>query len=103
MKWIKSEDKLPPEGKYVLGRHNRGTWHDGSDQANVNCVVVKLIRGISMEEREKMRIKLPPRANIYKPEDEHSNNEKPYYWSSFGPDSFFGQTVTHWLPIPEVE
>lgn len=35
MNWISTKDKLPEEGKYVLARHNRGTWHDSTDQANV--------------------------------------------------------------------
>ncbi len=55
MNWIKTSDKLPEEGKYVLGMHGRGTWHDSDDQDNVNCVVVKLKRGISEEERERMK------------------------------------------------
>lgn len=121
MNWISTKDKLPEEGKYVLARHNRGTWHDSTDQANVNCVVVKLVRGISEKERELMRQgKLPSskehgvhydghvsrpiyteseRYNVYKSEDEHGNNLVPYNWKTFGPDSFFGQTITHWTPI----
>ena len=55
MKWISTEDGLPKEGVYVLARHNRGTWHDSDDQANVNCVVVKLKKGISKKERELMK------------------------------------------------
>jgi hypothetical protein len=121
MNWISTKDKLPKEGKYVLARHNRGTWNDSTDQANVNCVVVKLVRGISMEERKLMEEgKLPSRKEggvhydgdwdkpiytsnerwkIYKGEDEHGNNLVPYKWEEFGPDSFFGQTITHWMPI----
>ena len=47
--WISTKDRLPVEGKYVLTRHNRGTWGDSDDQKNVNCVVVKLVKGISEE------------------------------------------------------
>ena len=47
MNWINTKDKLPEEGKYVLARHNRGTWNDSDDQENVNCVVVKLVKGLS--------------------------------------------------------
>ena len=36
MAWIKTSDRLPQEGKYVLARHNRGTWIDSDDQENVN-------------------------------------------------------------------
>jgi len=116
MNWINTKDKLPEEGKYVLARHNRGTWHDNTDQVNVNCVVVKLVRGISVEEREKRKKgELPQtfekswslsdgwreieRSQVYKAEDEAGNNQVPYNWQMFGPDSFFGQTITHWMPI----
>lgn len=117
MAWISTKDQLPEPGKYVFAKHNRGTWHDSTDQENVNTVVVKLVRGISMEEREQMkRGELPQtlergwclsdgwndteRSRVYKSEDEYGNNLVPYYWDSFGPDSFFGQTITHWMPIP---
>ena len=116
MNWISTKYKLPEEGKYVLARHNRGTWHDSTDQMNVNCVVVK---GLSKKDRQLMKEgKLPStkedgiryngswnkpihneRYNIYKSEDEQGNNLVPYNWESFGPDSFFGQTITHWTPI----
>jgi hypothetical protein len=121
MNWISTKDKLPEEGKYVLARHNRGTWHDSDDQANVNCVVVKLVKGLSEIDRQLMKGgKLPStkeggihydgswdkpihteseRYNIYKSEDEYGNNLTPYNWQSFGADSFFGQTITHWTPI----
>jgi hypothetical protein len=116
MNWISTKDRLPEEGKYVLARHNIGIWNDNTDQANVNCVVVKLVRGISIEEREKMKKgELPQtleigwclssgwskteRSRIYKPGDEDEDNLVPYSWETFGPDSFLGQTITHWMPI----
>jgi hypothetical protein len=80
MLWIKTTDMLPPFGKYVLARHNRGTWFDGADQENVNCVVVKRVAA-SVE----------------------GNNLVPYEWDQFGPDRFFGQEITHWMRIPEVK
>jgi hypothetical protein len=114
--WISTKDHLPEEGKYVLARHNRGTWHDSTDQENVNCVVVKLKRGISEDQRTKMKKgelsdPIIPRisncgavnflrSSIYSKEDEHDNNLVPYCWIQFGPDDFFGQTITHWMPIP---
>ncbi|CAB5226512.1 Domain of unknown function DUF551 [uncultured Caudovirales phage] len=125
MSWINVKDKLPEEGKYVLARHNRGTWNDETDQANVNCVVVKFVKGISVEERKLMKEgKLPSskktlgsynkeldkiiysdidRWKIYKKEDQDGNNLMPYYWDTFGPDSFFGQTITHWMPIEPLD
>lgn len=75
--WIDVKDELPPFRKYVLARHNRGTWHDSTDQENVNCVVVK---------------RIPARVQ--------DNNLVPYEYSEFGPDHFFGQSITHWMHIP---
>jgi len=118
MNWIeiKSEQDLPKEGKYVIAKHNRGTWHDSDDQENVNTVVVKLVRGISEKERQEMKgtdkdyQDSPPgdhgfykisglRSDTYKQGDEYGNNTVPWAWDTFGPDSFFGQTITHWMPI----
>ena len=116
--WIKTKDQLPPAGKYVLARHNRGTWIDKSDPKNVNCVVVKLVKGISQEERRLMREnklkskgemgwclsdgwKSSPRWIIEKQEDQAGNNLVPYCWSQFGPDNFFGQEIEEWQPIED--
>jgi hypothetical protein len=101
MKWIKTTEKLPLEGKYVLARHNRGTWIDSTDQKNVNCVVVKLCIGISQKERLKMGD--CERSRTITGSDEHGNNEVAYSWSSFGADSFFGQSITHWADIGDVK
>lgn len=101
MSWISTKDSLPKEGKYVLAKHNISTWVDGSDQDNVNCIVVKLIKGISKKER-KLLSDDDPRKKRYTSADEHGNNLVPYYWATFGPDSFFGQTITHWMPIEPI-
>ena len=122
MSWIKinSEKDLPEEGKYVLVKHTRGTWHDGRDQENVNCVVAILEKGLSENDRQKMKDGTLPdeqtrppedhgsyklsglRSDTYRSCDEHGNNQVPYYWDTFGPDSFFGQDISHWMPIPSV-
>lgn len=118
MSWIeiKTESDLPPVGKYVIAKHNRGTWIDSTDQENVNTVVVKLVRGISEKERQQMKGTdkdyqcSPPedhgfykisglRSDTYKLGDEHGNNTVPWAWNTFGIDSFFGQSITHWMPI----
>ena len=101
MSWISTKNQLPEEGKYVLARHNIGTWIDRGDKENVDCVVVKLVKGISKTERKS----LPdddPRKTRYTSADEHGNNLVPYNWEMFGPDSFFGQTITHWMPIEPI-
>jgi hypothetical protein len=86
-------------------------------------VVVKLKKGISKEERERMKsgeIEDPSsgpyysafggadyckRSSVVRAEDEDGNNLRPYNWEEFGLDSFFGQTITHWceLPMPPIE
>jgi len=118
MNWIeiKSEKDLPQEGKYVIAKHNRGTWRDSTDQENVNTVIVKLVRGISLKEREAIKgtdrdyqdnstedhgfYKISGlRSDKYLFGDEEGNNTVPWAWQRFGPDSFFGQTITHWMPI----
>ena len=78
MKWIKTTEKLPELGQFVLARHNLETWLD--DDPNVVCVVVK-------------------RVPYYFPFP--SNNLKPYTWEPFGPGSFNGQDIDWWLEIPE--
>jgi hypothetical protein len=100
MRWIKVSDELPPENKYILAIHNRGTWLDSDDQEHVNCVVVKMVKGISMEERDLLD-GTDPRKREYWIGDEQSNNLVPYIFSGFGPGSFFGQQITHWMPLPE--
>ncbi len=103
---IKDTNQLPEEGKYVIAKHSRGTWIDSTDQENVNTVVVKLVKGISIAEREFMKTQElskeeSERVLTYRGEDEFGNNRKPYKWEQFGPDSFFGQDITHWMSIPE--
>lgn len=112
MAWIKTADQLPPENKYVLARHNRGTWNDSDDQENVNCVVVKMVKGISESDREKMKLGLLPnenistrggviykRSDVYMFGDVHGNNLVPYRFATFGPNDFFGQTIFCWQYI----
>ena len=77
MNWINTKDRLPEEGKYVLVRHSRRTWHDSDDQANVNCVVAKM-------------------------KSEDGNSKLPYHFITFGSGSFNGDSITHWMPIEPI-
>lgn len=107
--WI--TDRLPEERKYVLVRLNKDNWIDKDDPENVYCVVAKLIRGISKEERENMKtgkIHCPtvkingediPRWRVEQAGDEAGNNLVPYSWHPFGPGTFFGQEVIGWMHI----
>jgi hypothetical protein len=94
-----TSDCLPQEGRYVLAHHTRGTWIDSTDQYGCEWVVVKMRRGISLEEREAMDDS-DERKRIYCMEDEFGNNNVPYAWAQFGPDSFFGQNIDMWMEIP---
>ncbi len=78
MKWIRCVDELPPLGKYVLCIHTMGTWIDRGDPERVNCVVAKRMKELSFG---------------------HGNNLLPFRWAPFGPDSFFGQDISHWCWI----
>lgn len=123
-KMFNTADKLPEDRQYVLGFHNRTTWHDRDDQQHVNFVVVKFKKGLSIEDREKMKnngidnpiqigyrfpsdlphpiIDYTPRSNTYCSEDECGNNKKPYNWQPFGPGSFDGQEIEWWMPLPDI-
>jgi hypothetical protein len=116
-KWIATKDKLPEEGKYVLARRNTRS----KCPYNSNCVVVKIVKGISKKDRQLMKDgKIPTttvtqewltggcrettvitkkRYDIYNNEDEHGNNRVPYNWETVGNSKFYGQEITHWMPI----
>lgn len=107
--WI--TDRLPEERKYVLVRLNKDNWKDSDDPEGVYYVVAKLVKGISIKDREAMKkgeIPCPmvkfrgedtPRWRIYKGGDEQGNNLVPYSWHPFGPGTFFGQEVIGWMDI----
>ena len=96
--WVKIEYELPPANKYVLIRHNKTNWYDSADKRGVQYCVAKMVKGLSKIDRKK----LDPRsieARTYHAADECGNNLKPYIFDTFGPESFFGQEVTHWMLI----
>lgn len=103
--WISMEEKLPNEGEEVL-------IYAGE------IGVAKLVRGISEEERRKMKNEEMPdptehvwslstgwreikRSDIYRAEDEGFNNLKPFRFVGNGNAQWCGQNVTHWMPLPE--
>lgn len=92
MKWVSVKDRLPEDGQRVLIRHTRGTWI-AHDPETVNYVVAKFVRGKTAEECKKL--------GVYTFADVHGNNLVPYRWDCFGPDSFFGQDVDYWMPLPK--
>jgi hypothetical protein len=104
--WIPVSERLPEEGECVL------IWCS-------ICGVAKIYKGISEEEREAMkRGELPDplesywslssswtmhkRSSVYVFGDVCGNNTVPYRWKAHGsPMQWFGQEVTHWMPLPE--
>lgn len=104
--WISVKDRLPEENEYVV------IWCKG------DCQIARIERGISEEERSAMmRGELPDpkvycygkdgvtahkRSSLYYGCDVHGNNTVPYRWkANGGPMDWFGQDVTHWMPLPK--
>jgi hypothetical protein len=99
--WIDVNTKLPEEDEYVLVIYNGGNWEENeSKEGKHNCVVAKLVKGISIEERNILKENLAPRGNIHMREDQCSNNPTSYCWETFGPLNMFGHEVSYWMPIP---
>lgn len=120
--WISIYDRFPEENVYVLGKRDGVIY--GGDSKEEKIVIVELIRGISLETREKMRkgeiesylvggyvldeqtgfvnkLIETPRYDVYKSGDEVGNNLVPYEWETSGGESFFGQEITSWMPLPK--
>mgnify|MGYP001616964946 CR=1 FL=1 len=117
--WISVEKLLPPEGEFVLVHLTLTNWGDGD--RGVYYKTAKLEKGISLEDREKMKDgKLPDpdeigyvmpdgkcwepriakRSNRYRGADEYGNNKRPFQWVNHGPGNYFGQDVDYWMKIP---
>lgn len=88
--WISCDQALPKPDQDVI------VYAPESQIANYSICTFE--KGISMEERKQMTG--TQRALTFKAADEHSNNRKPYCWRKFGPGTYFGQDVTHWMPLP---
>lgn len=102
-----SKGQMPPADKYVLIYVPNRPWIDGDDEHGVFWAVAKCVYGISKAERSELSKSSDPfdryRARRYSSADEDGNNEKPYYFCEFGPDSFFGQEVDAWCELPTEE
>ena len=89
--WIPCDVALPQNGQKVI------VYAPKSQMKTFN--IVEFERGISSAERSALP-KDSKRAITFSGADEHNNNKKPYRWNAH-PGSYFGQDVTHWLPIPK--
>ena len=89
-RWIPVTERLPEDGEIVL-------IYDGNAyQWKKNQSVAKFVKGKSKEQLKAEGYKIICSA------DEHGNNKKPYRWvSTNSPMSWFGQMVTHWMPLPQ--
>lgn len=102
--WISCNDRLPEEGVRVLG------WN-GSYQ------IVKVEKGITEEQREKMKAGLMDdpvetgwcksqgwfqikRSESIKSADVWGNNAVPYCWRTNDGETIFGQNILYWMPLP---
>ena len=106
--WISVKDRLPEEGEYVL------------ILMGSQIEVARIEKGISQEEREKMRSgELPDkeefgyipgrepfirkRSDAIRGCDQWGNNSVPYKWyAQSGPMEWWGQYVSHWMQLPEL-
>jgi hypothetical protein len=102
LEWHDSDKILPIENTYVLVRYERDNWGDSHDQEGCKYKVAKFEKGISTEERALMSDS-DPRKRTYTGKDQHGSNQKPYQWSEFGPNNFFGQDVKYWAYIPRIK
>jgi len=89
MNWIRIEDRLPEPDQLVLVRTNKTNVRGRSN--TLWCYdVVQFVPGHNKEFVEEI--------GTWRFGDEGHNNERPYGWDG-GIMTYFGQDVTHWLPI----
>lgn len=88
--WISVDEKLPENGQMVM------IFDGNAIQWKSEISVAVFYKGRTAEEMKKLSF-----GTIYGC-DEYGNNKKPYNWHC--PHShmvWFGQYVTHWMPLPE--
>jgi len=93
MQWISVKNRLPENKQKVLIYYpnDRYFFNGKSD-----CISAAwFIKGKTREEADKL--------GSYSAEDQFGNNLVPYYWEGDGPMAWFGQDVTHWMPIESPE
>lgn len=75
--WISTADRLPEPNQQVLvwRIHDNWKWHGGV-QVHISTA-------------------------FFTPAKVFGNNLAPYEWKEFGPGTYFGQDVSHWMPLPE--
>jgi hypothetical protein len=91
--WIPTKSRnLPQDGDVVLIKTNCTNVRGRRNQL-LQYHVATFCLGRSTSEVES--------SGVIRFADEHGNNLRPYRWSGDGPCAWFGQEVTHWMPLPE--
>lgn len=85
--WISTDDHLPYDGQRVFIKTNETHVHAGGKIVNIRSA--NFYKGKTKEE-----VELTKSCCFH---DQDGNNLKPYAWQE-GPLTWFGQTVTHWMP-----
>lgn len=105
--WISVKDKLPEKKQDVL------------ILVGSKMFVAQIYKGISKQQRKEMRegkLENPVkecwggsgfcptrRSEVFTSADECWNNKVPYCWeANAGPMRWFGQEVSHWMPLPKL-
>ncbi len=105
--WNRVEDKFPEDGVCVLAKIELSNFFKPAK--NEEVVVVRLMRGITKDQREKMRNgeidnyehHHSLRSEYYSTYDEGGDNKRGYKWLQNGSfNSFCGQDITHWMEMP---
>lgn len=88
--WIPVTEMLPEDGQKVL------IYDGNAEQWKPSVNVARFRKGKTKEELAKIHYACISGA------DEDGNNKRPYCWdSTHSHMSWFGQYVTHWMPLPE--
>lgn len=99
--WHDPKKELPEEYRPVIIWIPNMPWHHSEVGKMVFYDIAWLIKGITKEERNKM--KECRRKHEYRFGDEEGNNLVPYEWETFGPMKYFGQEVKAWAYFDEAE
>lgn len=91
--WISCDEQLPENRQLVI------IYAPKSQMSKINICTFE--KGISKKEREELKLSGDERHLRYCGADEYANNRKAYKWDVQGPGSYFGQDVSHWMPIPD--
>lgn len=93
MDWISVQDRLPMNGQRVL------VYDGGATQWNPTVSAAVFVKGRTHEE---IMVEYRDTGRLwYTFGDEEGNNKKPYGWRGDAHMQWFGQQVTHWMPLPK--